>query len=73
MTTQSLEKAFAEAAKLSAREQDALAALLMDEIAAEKQWDELFAGSQDVLAELAEEALAEHRKGETRRLDVDAL
>ena len=73
MTTQLLEKAFAEAAKLSAREQDALAALLMDEIAADKEWDEAFARSQDALAELADAALAEHKKGETRPLDVDAL
>ena len=72
MTTQ-LERAFAHAAKLSAREQDALAALLMDEIEAEKKWDEACAHSQDLLAEMADEALAEHRRGETRPLDVDAL
>ena len=66
MTTQSLEKAFAEAAKLSAREQDALAAfalaaLLTDEIKAEKRWDAASAQSQDMLAALAGEDLAEHK------------
>lgn len=74
MTTQLLERAFAEAAKLPVREQDALATLVMEEIAAEKQWDDAFANSQDMVAQMAEQALAEHKKGETRLLvDVDAL
>ena len=73
MTTQLLERAFAEAAKLPERDQDALAALVMEEMDSEKQWDDAFAHSQDMLAQMAEQALAEHKEGKTRRLDVDAL
>jgi len=73
MTTQLLERAFAEAAKLPDRDQDALAALVMEELESEKKWDNAFANSQDMLARMAEQALVEHKKGETRPLDVDAL
>ena len=73
MTTQLLERAFAEAAKLPSHEQDALAALVMEELASEKKWDEAFSNSQYALAELAEQALAEHKAGKTRPLDADAL
>jgi hypothetical protein len=73
MTTQLLERAFAEASKLPERDQDALAALVMEELDSEKKWDNAFANSQDMLAQMAEQALAEHKNGETRPLDVDAL
>ncbi len=73
MTTQLLERAFAEAAKLPDRDQDALAALMLEELESEKKWDDAFANSQDMLAQMAEQALVEHKKGETRPLDVDAL
>lgn len=66
--TQLLEKALSEVAKLPASEQDALAAILLDELASEQHWSESFAKSQDVLAKLAEEALAEHDSGQTKPL-----
>lgn len=71
--TKLLEKAFAEAAKLPDDDQDALAQAVLTELASERRWDELFAASADVLSELAEEALAEHRTGRTRPLDPDTL
>ena len=43
------------------------------EIKSERRWEEAFAQSQDELAKLAEEALAEHRAGKTKRLDLEAL
>ena len=66
--TQLPEKALNEVAKLPPSEQDALAAILLEELASEKKWSELFAQSQDVLAKLAEEALAEHRAGKSTPL-----
>lgn len=69
--TELLEKAFAEAAKLSQDEQDALAALLLDEISSEQRWAQSFAASQDELSALADDALAEFKRGETRPLDED--
>jgi len=71
--TKLLEKAFSEASKLPESDQDALARLLLDELASEQRWSSLFAGSQDLLARLADEALAEHHRGETEELDPDKL
>ena len=66
--TQLLEKALSEAAKLPASEQDAVAAILLEEIASERRWSESFAKSQDLLAQLAKKALADFAAGRTKRL-----
>lgn len=68
-----MEKAIAEISVLSEREQDALAAWLLAELASERKWGELLAASEDLLSELAEEALEEHRAGKTLPLDPDTL
>ena len=56
--TKLLEKALDQVAKLPAAEQDAVAAILLEELASEQRWAASLAGSQDQLAELAQEALA---------------
>lgn len=61
--TQLLEKALREVAKLSPSDQDAVATIMLEELASEQKWAELFAKLQDALARMAEEALAEHRTG----------
>jgi hypothetical protein len=66
--TQLLEKALSEVAKLPPSEQDALAAILLEELASEQKWTALFANSQGSLARLADEALAEYRAGKTKPL-----
>ena len=71
--TQMLEQAFAEVAKLPEGEQDAFATWIFEELASEQRWAQSFASSHDLLTELAEEALAEHRAGRTQPLDVDQL
>jgi hypothetical protein len=71
--TQLLEKAFAELGKLPDREQDALAAIILEEITSEQRWSQSFAKSQDVLAKLAEAALAEHAAGKTGPLNLGAV
>jgi hypothetical protein len=63
-----LETALAEVAKLPPEEQDALGALLIDEINSEHRWSRSLAASQPALKLLAAEALAEHRAGETKPL-----
>lgn len=67
--TELLEKAFAEASKLPQDAQDMLAQMLLDDLAAEEKWNDAFAKSQDKLALLASEALAEHRGGKTKSLE----
>jgi hypothetical protein len=71
--TELLEKAFSEAAKLPAPEQDALAGWILSELASEARWQQAFDGSEEVLDRLAGEALTEYRRGQTERLDPDTL
>ena len=71
--TKLLQKAFDEASKLPEGEQEALGRILLEELAFEGRWEELFAGSPDLLADLADQALAERRAGRTEKLDPDKL
>jgi hypothetical protein len=64
--THQLEKAIAAVLKLPDQDQDALAAILLEEIASEQRWSALFAQSQGALEKLAIEALAEHASGKTK-------
>ncbi|MFA4903710.1 MAG: hypothetical protein WC600_13325 [Desulfobaccales bacterium] len=68
-----LEEAFAQASQLPPEEQEALAALLLDEIASEKLWDRAFAQSQDQISQLSDEALTEFMEGRTVSLDEEPL
>ena len=65
-----LEKAIDRVSVLPAKRQNVLAHLILDEIEADTQWDKAFKSSQHELAELAVNALAEHRKGKTRAMDL---
>jgi hypothetical protein len=67
---------------LSASEQDAIpskmvakgiAAMILEELEDEVLWDAAFAGSQDGLAKLGTEAMAEYHAGKTQELDPDTL
>jgi hypothetical protein len=66
--TDLLEKALTAVAQLPPAEQDALAAILLAELASEQRWADSFARSQAALEKLAEEALSEHRAGLTKPL-----
>ena len=71
--TDLLEKAFAAAAKLSPEEQDELARRWLADLADEQAWNRRFAGSQEALAKLAGEALAEDDAGISEDLEPDRL
>ena len=64
-----LEKAISEIKKLSNDEQDAIAAVLMAELASERQWERAFDSSAEQLSSLAKEALDEHRAGKTEAFE----
>ena len=66
--TQLLEQAIREVSKLPESEQDALAQILLQELAAEDRWSKSFAKSELLLKQLAAEALAEHAAGKTKPL-----
>ena len=70
---QLMEKTLAEINKLSVDEQESFAAWILEELTSEQRWDAAFAQSGDLLDQLAEEALAEHRVGKTLPLDSDTL
>jgi hypothetical protein len=68
-----LQQAFAEAAKLPESEQDLLASWLLAELAAEDDFDRAIGRSADKLVDLAREALAEYRSGQTEELNPERL
>ena len=73
--TELLQQAFAKAAKLPQTQQDTFARFLLAELDSERRWDELLnrPESEDLLARLADEALAAHRVGRTQPLDPEVL
>lgn len=71
--TDLLQKAFDEASQLPVSDQDVFAAWILEELRSEQRWNDLFARSQDVLAKMADAALAEHKAGKTLPLDPDNL
>jgi hypothetical protein len=71
--TRLLERAFKEASKLPEVEQNALAKWVMEELEAQGKWEKAFAGSEDILDKLADEALAAHKQGKSKPLNIKAL
>jgi hypothetical protein len=71
--TDLLQKAFHAASQLPTDDQDAFAAWILVELRSEQRWNELFAQSQDKLAKMADEALAEYKAGKTLPLNPDEL
>ncbi|MHC5935437.1 hypothetical protein [Nostoc sp.] len=71
--TKLLEQAIALVKQLPETEQDAIAALILEELEDEAHWDKIFATSPDALAELATAALAEDQAGKIQELDIETL
>ncbi len=71
--TELLEQAISRLKTLSASEQDAIAAMILEELEDEARWDATFAKSQDALAKLASEAMTEYQAGKTQELDPETL
>ena len=67
--TKALKQAFDAASRLPEGDQDALAAAIVEELAADKRWEAALAANPDALSRLAQEALAEHRAGRSKPLD----
>ena len=68
-----LEQAVAEARKLSIGEQDAIAALILEEIEDEKRWEETLANSPAKLKALAARAEEQVRSGQCKIAGFDEL
>ncbi len=72
MTTM-LQKAIDELQKLPASDQDTMAALILAELADERQWDETFANSQELLSQMAAKAKEDIATGQVTRKGIDEL
>jgi hypothetical protein len=68
--TKLLEEAFTALSKLPEEDQDAIATLILEELISERQWTEAFAKSQDQMSRLADEAIEEFKKGQTKTWDL---
>jgi hypothetical protein len=71
--TKLLKKAFERASELPQVDQNALAKWLLEELDAERKWEAAFAGSEDVLERLADEALKEHKINKRKRNAIAIL
>jgi hypothetical protein len=71
--TELLEKVISRLKTLPNSDQDAVATIILNELDEERRWDESFARSPDLLANLAAEAMAEYRVGKTQALDPETL
>ena len=71
--SQVLPQALNELTKLPESEQDTVGAWILAELASERRWDDLFAHSPDLLAEMADEAIREDEAGLTELLDPEKL
>jgi hypothetical protein len=70
-----MEQAILKARQLPEQDQEAIAAIILEEIESEARWQELFSRpeSADLLSRMADEALAEVRAGRARKLYLDEL
>ncbi|HSM81522.1 MAG TPA: hypothetical protein VLS96_07545 [Nodosilinea sp.] len=71
--TELLERAIARLQTLTESEQNAIAAMILEEIEDERRWDEAFSHSPDGLAKLAAVAMAEYQAGKTQELNLETL
>ncbi len=69
--TELLERVIEQLQTFDADKQNAIASLILEELEDEEKWDAQFANSQDLLARLGAEAVAEHEAGLTQDLDAD--
>jgi hypothetical protein len=68
-----LEKALSEIQRLPASGQDAIAAVILEELADDRRWDEAFAYSQNQLARMANKVKEDIRAGRVKKVGIDEL
>lgn len=71
--TQSLHSVMAKLAALPEEEQERIAKWLSAELAADERWSDMFAESEGMLADMADDALADLDSGKTIDLDPDRM
>ncbi len=71
--TQLLQQAMAKIQELPIPDQDAIASLILEELADDQRWAESFSRSQNRLAEMAIKVREDIRAGRVRSLGIDEL
>ncbi len=71
--TQLLEKALTEVYNLPPEKQNAIAAVILEELEDERLWDGAFAASQDKLAQLTAKVRADIKAGRIKKVEIDEL
>ena len=71
--TQLLEKVLTEVYKLPPEKQDAIAAVILEELEDEQLWDKAFAESQDKLAQLARKVRTDIKANRIKKMGIDEL
>lgn len=71
--TQLLEKALTEVYKLPPEKQDAIAAVILEELEDERLWDKTFVESEDKITQLAGKVRADIKAGHIRKMGIDEL
>jgi hypothetical protein len=71
--TKLLEQVFDKVSKLPDREQNVVAKWILEEMEMEKSWDKTFAESENILDNLADEAISDHKKHKTKFLNTAFL
>jgi hypothetical protein len=71
--TQLLQQAIAQLHKLPDSDQDAIATMILAEIADEERWSTAFENSQDQLSRIAERVREDIRAGRVRDIGFDEL
>lgn len=71
--TKLLQRAIGEASKLSAQEQDVLAAIMLEEIEDDAKWEESFARSQKQLSRIADKVRQDIGDKKVTTVGIDEL
>jgi hypothetical protein len=68
-----IDEVYAVLARLSEEDREAIAAMILEEIASEERWHQSLTRTPDALKSLADEARKEYRAGLAEPLDPDRL
>ena len=71
--TQLLEKVLTEVHKLPPEKQDAIAAVILEELEDAQLWDKAFSESEDKLSQLAQKVRTDIKAGRVRKMGIDEL
>ena len=71
--TQLLQQAIEAVKQLAPQKQDAIAAIILEELADEQLWDAAFARSEERLAKIADKVRADIAAGRVRNQGIDEL